>query len=87
MTKTTKRQKLYKHLTEKFESLSDISPAKGWCIVSPVVRPHIVGQSFAWTRKDAIEKEVSTFGPNWTWKKLYRSGWRCIRVEVIPHVG
>lgn len=36
------------------------------------------------TRADAIGKAAAMWGPDMSWKKLYRKGWRARHVQVTP---
>jgi hypothetical protein len=42
--------------------------------------PYPSPESLSYTRANAIKKFVQ--GSAWDWKKYYRKGWRCIRVNV-----
>ena len=44
----------------------------------------ILPWTVAYTRARAIEKVMEMFNKNQTWKRLYRQGWRVIRVRVEP---
>lgn len=49
-----------------------IKAAGGWLIFTTA----------AYTRKRCIENLMVSYGPNWTWKKIYRSGARAVRVHL-----
>ena len=36
----------------------------------------------SYNRAGAMEKVLRLFADRWTWKKLYRDGWRLVRVEL-----
>lgn len=51
-----------------------------WMLKSP--SGNLVTPSASHTRKGCIAGVLSSYGPNWTWKKLYRNGSRIVRVSV-----
>lgn len=63
-----------------------MNDAFGWAICRPQTwgggEPALFTVSA--TRAEAIEKALKLWGPNTTWKTLYRQGWRARHVRVTP---
>lgn len=58
----------------------------GWAICLPQHWSANGGEPLLYTiarvRSDSIDKALALWGPNFTWKKLYRQGWRARHVRV-----
>ena len=57
---------------------------KAWGILSPLMskEPWIIPSSVRYSRGEAQKGIVETWGLDWTWKKLYRMGFRAVRVRI-----
>ena len=53
-----------------------------WAAKSP--SGTILAGHLAYTRTGVIDSVMETFGPRYTWKKLYRGGWRAVKVNIVP---
>lgn len=49
-----------------------------WMMVAPHGR--LIHQYAGYRRVDSIAKLTSNMRDHWTWKELYRKGWRAVRV-------
>lgn len=55
-------------------------PIEGWVVTN--LTGHMIFFTFAWTRRDSINKILEyTRDP---WKVLYREGFRCIKATLVP---
>lgn len=65
-----------------------MSDAFGWAICRPLDWKGNGGEPLLFTventRAEAIEKALAMWGQNWSWKQLYRQGWRARHVQVTP---
>lgn len=58
-------------------------PIKMWAIKAPWRREIATRFSVGRTRQKTISEFEKYFsGTSWTWPRLYRRGYRCVRVEV-----
>lgn len=58
-----------------------ITPVGGWGIVDPDGN---LWPDCECSRNRMLTEAAATFGPRMSWKRLYRDGYRCIRVTLIP---
>jgi hypothetical protein len=59
-----------------------IRPVKMWGVARETIRtPYLIPSSIQLTRTEAIAAIVPS-GGNWSWKKLYRQGFRAVKLSA-----